>query len=170
MAEKDFIGDIIKYSFSGIIPLDDLYKALYKWAKIYDYKVIEKENKAALSGEKRDNVSTWMLERKATDYIKYKIDVEIKAKNLREVKTKNGKKKYYKGEIAFSFSAYFDKDYEDVYGKNPLIKFTREVFDKYVSEGKMKGLEREITKERDKLIAEIRAFLEVQKLKAEEEE
>ena len=56
-----------------------------------------------------------------------------------------------------------------MYGKNPLVKFTREVFDKYVTESKMKAFEREIIKDRDKLIAEIRAFLEVQKLKAEEE-
>ncbi len=169
MPEKDFIGDIIKYSFSGIIPIDDLYKAIHKWAKIYGYKVIERDNKIAISGDKRDNAYTWTLERKATDYIKYKMDIEIKTKSLKEIKTKSGKKKYYKGEITLSFSTYFDKDYEDVYGKNPLIKFTREVFDKYVSEGKMKGLEREISKDRDKLIAEIRAFLEVQKLKAEEE-
>lgn len=169
MAERDFVGDVIKYSFSGIIPIDDLYKAIQKWAKLYGYKIIEKEHKTIAGTEKRDHVFTWTIDKKVTDYIKYDMDVEVKVKNLKEVKTKGSKKKYYQGNIDFSFSAYLNKDYEDVYGKNPLIKFTREVFDKYVTESKMKAFEKELTKERDKLIAEIRAFLEVQKLKSAEE-
>ena len=169
MAERDFIGDIVKYSFSGIIPIDDLYKAMQKWARIYNYKVIEKENKTQADTDKKSHVFTWTLERKITDYVRYKIDVDIKAKNLKEVKVKNAKRKYYQGSIDFTFSAYLEKDYEDSYGKNPLVKFTREVYDKYVTESKMKRFEREITKDRDKLIAEIRAFLEVQKLKKADE-
>ena len=169
MVEKDFIGDSIKYSFSGIIPLDDLYKAIFKWAKLYGYKIIEKEHKTSIGLEKKEYVFTWTVEKKASDYVKYKLDIDIKVKNLKEVSTKTGKKKYYKGNIDFVFMAYLDKDYEDMYGKNPLVKFTREVFDKYVTESKMKGYEREILRDRDKLMSEIRAFLEVQRLKAEEE-
>lgn len=168
MAEKDFIGDIVKYSFSGVIPIDDLYKAIQKWAKIHGYKVIEKEHKTAADLEKKEHVFVWILEKKVTDYIKYKVDMDVKAKNLREVKVKDGKKNYHQGDIMFSFAAYLDKDYEETYGKNPVVKFTREVFDKYVTESKMKTFEKELTKDRDKLIAEIRAFLEVEKLKSAE--
>ncbi len=169
MPERDFVGEIVKYSFSGIIPIDDLYKAIFKWAKLYGYKIVEKEHKTALSPEKRDHVFNWTIERKPTDYIKFKIDVEVKVKNLKEVKTKTGKKKYYKGDIDFLFIAYFEKDYEDAFGKNPVIKFTREVFDKYITESKMQRLEKELLRDRDKLISEVKAFLEVQRLKTEEE-
>ncbi|HLC72302.1 MAG TPA: hypothetical protein VJH37_01850 [Candidatus Nanoarchaeia archaeon] len=169
MPERDFIGDVVKYSFSGIIPIDDLYKALNKWTKAAGYRIMEKEHKTVASGEKSDHVLAWTLEKKATDYVRLKIDTDIKIKGMREVKTKTGKKKYHQGNVDFAFSAYLEKDYEDMYGKNPLVKFTREVFDKYVTESKMKTFEREIIKDRDKLITEIRAFLEVQKLKGEEE-
>ena len=169
MAERDFVGDIITYSFSGIIPIDDLYKTLNKWARAYGYKIIEREHRTLADPDKRNHTFIWTLERKVTDYVRNKIDVEIKAKNLREVKVKNAKRRYYKGSIDFMFSTYIEKDYEDSYGKNPTVKFLREVFDKYVTETKTKAFEKEVLKERDKLIAEIRAFLEVQKLKNIEE-
>ncbi|MBI1973096.1 hypothetical protein HYS50_03755 [Candidatus Woesearchaeota archaeon] len=168
MGEKDFVGDVIEYSFSGIIPIDDLYKAIQKWAKTYDYKIIEKEHKTVAGTEKREHVFTWTIDKKVTDYIKYDIDVEVKVKNLKEVKVKERKKKYYEGDIEFSFSAYLNKDYEDAYGKNPLIKFTREVYDKYVTESKMKTFEKELGNERDKLINEIKTFLNLQKLTTED--
>lgn len=169
MPERDFVGEIVKYNFSGIIPIDELYKAIFKWAKLYGYKIIEKEHKTALSPEKKDHVFNWTIEKKVTDYIKFKIDTEIKVKSLKEVKTKAAKKKYYRGDINFFFITYFEKDYEDVHGKNPLVKFTREVFDKYITESKMQRLEKEIIRDRDKLISEVKAFLEVQRLKTEEE-
>ncbi len=169
MGEKDFVGEVIRYSFSGILPVDDLYKAIQKWTKLYGYKVIEKEHKTSAGIDKNDYVFLWIIEKKVTDYVKYAIDTEVKVKNLKEVKTKEGKKKYYKGDIFFSFSAYLNKDYEDAHGKNPTIKFMREVYDKYVTDGKMKILEKGLARERDKLIAEIRAFLEVQRLKTAEE-
>ena len=170
MPERDFVGEIIKYSFSGVIPMEELYKAIFKWAKLYGYKVIEKEHKTALSLERKDYVFNWTIERKPTDYIKFKIDTEVKVKSLKEVKTKAAKKKYYKGDIDFMLIACFEKDYEDAFGKNPLIKFTREVFDKYLTESKMQRLEKELLRDRDKLLSEIKAFLEVQRLKTAEEE
>lgn len=168
MAERDFVGDIVKYSFSGIIPIDNLYKALNKWTRSAGYIILEREHKTFASGEKSDHVFSWTLEKKVTDYVRYKIDTDIRVKGLKEVKTKTGKKKYYQGNIDFAFSGYLEKDYEDVYGKNPVVKFTREVFDKYITESKMKTFEKELLKDRDKLIAEIRAFLEVQRLKSAE--
>lgn len=164
MAEKDFVGEPVKYSFSGIIPLDDLYKAIYRWFKLFGYKVTEKEHKAAIGNGKRDYVFTWVAERKVTDYIKYIIETDIKVSNLKEVKTKEGKKKYYKGEIKFTFAAYLLKDYEEMYGKNPLIKFMRETFDKYLTENKMRTHEKQLSGEMLKLINEIKAFLTVQRL------
>lgn len=169
MAEKDFVGDVVKYGFSGVIPVDDLYKAIQKWAKIYGYKIIEKEHKTTAGMDKREHAFVWTVDKKASDYIKYDIDVEVKVKNLREVKVKEAKKKYYQGDIAFSFAAYLTKDYEDIYGKNPLVKFTREVFDKYVTESKMKVMERELTKQRDNLINEIKSFLNLQRLVEKDE-
>lgn len=170
MPERDFVGEPIKYGFSGIIPIDDLYKAVYKWFKLYSYTTVtEKEHKTIQLVEGKNYTFLWSASKKVSDYIKYVLDIEVKAKGLKEVKTEEAKKKYYKGDINFTFIAYLEKDYEEHYGKNPVTKFMREVYDKYVTESKLKTFEKELANERDKLINEIKAFLNVQKLKTKEE-
>lgn len=169
MPERDFVGDPVKYSFSGVIPIDDVYKALVKWSKLYQYFIIEKEHKTAALTDSKSHVFNWTLVKKATDYVKYMIDVEIKVLGLKEVKTKEARKKYYQGSLQFLFSAYLFKDYEDMYGKNPIVKFMRESYDKFVTENKMRGFEKELMMERNKLISEIKSFLNLQKLTEKEE-
>tara|TARA_Y100000310_G_scaffold344346_2_gene456613 strand:- start:15825 stop:16328 length:504 start_codon:yes stop_codon:yes gene_type:complete len=166
MGEKDYVTDPLKLSFSGTVPFDVLYKTMNNWVlKRYKYDMLkELEHNTVKKKEGKDLFIKWRAFRKITDYVTYTIEIELKISDMVEVKRKGSSKKWYKGKFDFLFNAYVLKDYEDRWSKHALTKFMRELSDRFLTGSKFDEYEAELLGELQKFIAEIKAFLGVQKV------
>lgn len=163
MPERDYVTEPIKLGFSGVADFDTIYKLLHKWFKKYKYKFIEKEHKTTKTSYGKNLFFKWAADKKVTDYIKFLIEIELIVSNMVDVKKKGSSKKLCDGDFEFVFMCSIEKDYEDTWAKNAILKFMREVFDKFVTESKTKAFEKEVLEETRKLISEIKSYLDIQR-------
>ena len=165
MPERDYVTEPFKVTFSGTVPFDTLYKTIHKWfTQTYKYDSFdEKEHKTLKTPQGKNLFFKWQSKRIMTDYIIYVIDLEVVIKNMVEVKRKESNEKCYKGDYTFTFSGFIMKDYEDTWSRYAFVKFMREVYDKFLIGSKMIGFEKELLSDMNKLRAELKAFLNLQK-------
>ena len=81
--------------YEGIFDWDGLYAAIVDWAKMNSYKWVEKSFKHKVpSPEGAEEEIEWILETKATEYLKYSINLTVHTWNMMDVDVDvNGKKK-----------------------------------------------------------------------------
>ena len=164
MPERDFVTEPIKVAYSGVVAFDDLYKRIYSWfSELYGYDFIEKEHTSKRKGKGKQVVFKWEGQKLATDYVMFFFTVDVKIDNMVEVKKKGSTKKLYQGDFTFVFAGHMQKDYEQSWTKNALMKFMREVNDRYIAKSRMKKLENELLDDIHKLKNEVKAFLNLQK-------
>lgn len=160
MSQKDIIASGIKVKQRSVFDLSELYTLLYKWFELYGYDFQEQEYREIDKGGKKNLEIRWYAEKKIDDYMKYVVKVSFMVLGLEgvEVEDDGTKRKSNKGEVEFRFDAYLEKDYEDRW-QGGVIKFLREVYDKFIIKGRIEGLEGELNGELYKIIDEIKAFL-----------
>ncbi len=162
MPERDYVCDRLKVGFDGVLSLDDLYRMIRKWFSLYKYTFSEIDHKN-IKGEKKIFLKL-RGSRKVSDYIKNYIELEITAKNVNELIEKKTKKKMYRCEVECVATGYLLKDYEETWTKEPLLKFLRDAYDRFVAGSKLRGYEKELLGEVNKLLNEIKAFFELQRV------
>jgi len=105
-----------------------------------------------------------VVRKKPDDYVKILIDVAIKVKGLEEVRKKGSKKTMHRGSLELIFVGHMTKDYEDKWGKNPVLLFLREVYDKWVIGDRLKDTEKMLKDDINKLVNECKAYLKLLKI------
>ena len=165
MPERDYVTDPVKIQFAGVVPFDTLYKTMSSWIlKRYQYNALkELEHKTIKKAEGKDLALKWQAVRKVTDYVVYVIEIDMVVKDMVQVKRKGSNEKCYKGDFTFTFNGFLMKDYEERWAKSAIMKFMREVSDKYLTGDKFAQYEKELASEIQKLKGEVKAFLNVQK-------
>ncbi len=165
MSQKDFIATAIKVKQKSVFDLKELYTLLYKWFELYGYDFQEEEYRDIEKAGKKNLEIRWYAEKKVDDYIKYVIKISFMVLGLEEVEIEDDgvKRSSSKGEVEFRFDAFLLKDYENAWEKG-LMKFMREVYDKYIIKGRIDSLEGELQGELYKFIDEIKAFLNMHRM------
>lgn len=110
----------IKYS--GEFDYESLYQSVYNWFKRKGYLVAETyKHKMTSSGAEVE--STFKGDKKVTEFMKFKIEVEIKIWGLSEFEAmKEGKKqKLNKGRLAITFSWKLVLDYNSRFDKSEFM-------------------------------------------------
>ena len=160
MSQKDFIASGIKVKQTGVFSLDELYQLLYRWFELYGYDFQEEEYRDIDKGGKKNLEIRWYAEKKIDDYIKYVIKVSMMVLGMEdvEVEEEGVKRKTSKGTVEFRFDAFLLKDYEGAW-EGGIMKFLREVYDKFVIKGRIESLEGELQGELYKFMDEVKAFL-----------
>lgn len=150
-----------KVVHEGLFSFKDIYKFTYDWLASYEYVIIEKKYSEKIKAEGKEVEAEWHCFRKISDYFRYKIKMTIKVKNMNTVETvRNGVKvKRDKGEIEIKFASYLEKDYENKWESNPITKFFRGIYDKYLIKNTIELYENRLGAEIDELIAQTKAFL-----------
>lgn len=160
MSQKDFIASAIKVKQKSVFNLDELYLILYKWFELYGYDFQEQEYRDIEKAGTKDVEIRWYAEKKIDDYIKFIMKVSMMTVGMKEVEVEEeGIKRTTKsGTVEFRFDAFLLKDYEDRW-TGGIMKFLREVYDKFIIKGRIDSLEGELHTELYKFIDEIKAFL-----------
>lgn len=163
MVEKDnvFKG---KIKHSGIFDFKELYTFSYNWLVDEGYEVTEKKySEKIVPGAKEIDIE-WNAYKKISDYFRFNIKMYWRIVGLVDVEVEeNGKKrKMNKGTTEIKFSAILEKDYENRWENNPIAKFLRGVYDRYVIRGRIEQYEGKIFAENDELIAQIKSFLAIE--------
>jgi|SRR3989344_2289675 len=162
MPQKDIIVPHVKIKDRSIFNLDELYKMLIRWFELHNYDFQEQEYRDNDMGEGKKHLEIkWYAEKKIDDYFKFVMEINLFILGLESVEIeKDGvKHKTNRGEIEFRTKTYLLKDYKEKFEQTALMKFLRDVYDKYIIRSRIEGYEGELYEETYKLLDEIKAFL-----------
>lgn len=150
-----------KIVHAGIFDFKDVYRFLYEWLTSYQYVVIEQKYSEKVKAEGKELEILWLCLRKISDYFRYRIKIRIFLPVLTavEVMREGVKVKRDKGEIEIKFTAYLERDYEHRWEANPLTKFLRGLYDKYIIKSRIVMYEEGLAAEVDEMSAQAKAFL-----------
>lgn len=150
-----------KVAHSGIFDFKEVYKFLYDWLTSYEYVVIEKKYSEKIRPEGKEIDIEWLCLRKISDYFRNRIKITFKIVKLVsvEVMREGIKVKRDKGDFEVKFSAFLERDYEHKWEANPITKFLRGIYDKYIIKGTIDMYEDRLGSEIDEMIAQAKAYL-----------
>jgi len=153
-----------KIKDSTIFDFKELYEFMYHWLVDEGYDVIEKKYTEKMDARGKELEIEWNAYKKVSDYFRFRINVRWYINSLVDVEVEeNGKKrKMNKGTIEIKFAADLEKDYEHRWENNPIAKFLRNVYDRYVIRGRIEYYEGRIFSETDELIAQVKSFLAIE--------
>ncbi len=160
MAQKRVVVDGIKIRQESVFNMDELYKAMFAWFNNYGYDFAEEEYNEKDSGRSKDVKFFWTAEKKIDTYIKWYMELNVLIMGLENVEIeRNGLKlKTNKGSVEFKITAALIKDYDNKWSKG-FTAFLRKLYDKVVAYQRYSRMEEELVRETNKLIDEIKAFL-----------
>jgi len=163
MVEKDQIIKE-KLEHSGAFDFAELYGFMHTWLKDNLYGVNEERYSEKVSGTGRDISFEWKATRYLSDYFKIEHIIRIEVTGLTDVEVEiDGKrKKMNKGKIAMEIKGILVKDPKNTFNEtNPVYKFLRESYDKYIIPARVKGMEDKIEDDVRLFKDDIKAYLEL---------
>lgn len=166
MSERDYIAKNLKLKQKSIFDMGELYKLMFRWFSQHNYDFQEKEylEKAKPDGAKTLEIG-WIASRKISDYIKFYIKIKFLVIGLKdvEIEVDNMKRKTNSGDCEMRFDAWLEMDYEGKWEGNPVTKFFREFYNKYMIKGRIEDYEAQLHEELYELLGEIKALLNLYK-------
>ncbi len=158
MAEIDYVIPALKLEQRAIFNFADLYKLLKSWFNLHNYDFFEKEyiDITKEAGEKSDSIK-WEAERKVDDYVKFHIEVRIKLTDVENVELKHAMAT--KGICNMKFESFLEKDYEDRWERNFLVKFLRALYDHFILRSKLDRYAVELRTETYDVFNQAKSFL-----------
>ena len=150
-----------KVVHAGIFDFKSFYGFLYDFFSYYQYLVIEKKYSEKIKAEGKDVEVEWLCLRKISDYFRFRVKVVIRIINMVTVEAQREaiKVKRDKGEMEVKFSSSLERDYEHKWESNPISKFLRGIYDKYVVKTRIEAYEDALASEVDEAIAQVKSFL-----------
>jgi len=106
--------------------LKQLYKTFHDFSQEHKYKFNEKNFTRKDKSDGSEYQIEWVFERKVTQFIKFKIDVEIWSLRTTE------EKEMFKGDLEMNFNAVMEMDYEHKWEKNNFTKLLRKIYIYYI--------------------------------------
>jgi len=173
MVEKDFIAKEpgLRVRQKGIFDMGELYKVMFRWFAQHNYDFQEKEyiDKVQPNGSRVLEIGWWSY-RKISDYVKFRIKVKFLIVGLKdiEIEVDGMKRKTNSGDCEVRFISWIETDYEGKWEANPITKFFREFYNKYIMRSKIEDYETELHTELYELMGEVKAFLNLYKFQGEE--
>ncbi len=156
MAEYDYVVSSIKVKQTAVFKLQDLYKILKKWFSDRNYHLAEAEY---ADTERKQFSIKWLADKKADDYTKFIIEVNIKGSNLEHLEHRG--KKLQKGELEVNFASYLKSDYEHYWGNKFTRQFIRGIYDKFAQKAKMDKYHEELYEDTYAAYDEVKSFLKL---------
>ena len=162
MAEKEPIIKE-KLNHSGIFDFKAFYGFAHSWLKDEGFGVIEEKYSEKVSGNSRDILTVWSINKRLSDYFEIKGEIETEIKGLTDVEVEidGERKRMNKGNISMEFKAMLIMDPEGKWDINAFYKFLRDVYNKYIIPSRVDNMREIIKNNIISLKEEIKAFLEL---------
>ncbi|MEM4152647.1 MAG: hypothetical protein QXK80_00795 [Candidatus Pacearchaeota archaeon] len=150
-----------KIVHAGIFDFKTIYNFLYDLFTYYNYVVIEQKYSEKIKAEGKELEILWLCLRKINDYFRFRIKVRIFIVGMSsvEVVRENVKVKRDKGEIEVKIASYLEKDYENKWETNPVTKFLRGIYDKYIIKSTIEAYEDAVASEVDEILSQLKSYL-----------
>ena len=163
MAEKDKIFES-KIKQTGIFDFKETYRFAYTWLVDNGYDVMENVYSEKVAGGAKEIEIEWVAERKVSDYFKFEIKANWRILAMTDVEVEeNGKKvKMNKGQVEIKAKGTLIKDWEAKWEGQPIWKFFRGVYDKYIIRARIEQYEGKIFGEADEFLSQIKSFLAIE--------
>jgi hypothetical protein len=160
MVETSLVFDG-KVVHAGIFDFKEVYKFLYEWISSYQYTILETKYSEKVKAEGKELEVVWLCLRKLSDYFRYKITIVTRVFYMTsvEVMREGVKVKRDKGELEIKIKAFLERDYEHRWETNPITKFFRGLYDKYVIRSRIELYEDELLTEVNEMVAQSKAFM-----------
>ncbi|MEM4625463.1 MAG: hypothetical protein QXJ28_01720 [Candidatus Pacearchaeota archaeon] len=163
MAEKDKVSEQ-KVKWSGLFNFKELYQFVYRWLSEEGYWTEEKKYVEEITGDSKKIEISWESTKKVSDYFKFEHKLAWRIVGMKSVEVeRDGKKeKMNTGSFEIKITSTLVKDWESTWEKNPMMKFLRGVYDKFIIEGRIRAYEEKVFKDGNDLAEEIKAFLTIE--------
>ncbi len=150
-----------KVVHEGIFDFKAIYQFLYDWFTQYQYVVIEQKYSEKIKVQGKDLEVIWLCLRKISDYFRFQVKILVHVFRMKEVEVvENGiKVKKNHGEMEIIFKSFLERDYEHKWESNPITKFFRGLYDKYIIKTRIEAYEDQLATEVDEMIAQTKAYL-----------
>ena len=163
MSEKDSIyrGKVIQ---KGVFNFKDVYEFLYDYLIDENYDVDEIKYVEKIQGDAKNLEIIWIATKEVSDYFKFEITVTWGVLGLKKVKVKKGKQELTmdSGTADIKFTAAIIKDYENRWENNPVLKFMRGMYDRYIIRSRIDTYEVKVWEEVHEIIAQAKSFLAIE--------
>lgn len=167
MSEKKLIIDRLKIDYSGLVNINDFYRAISAWFYERGYDMFERRN-IELNTPKGKTIEIELCPwKKTTDYAKNEIKVRIFAKNVidKEVDKDDVKIKVQQIEMQIIIDGWLTTDYENRWEKkNPIFIFIRTLADKFIFKSYTNKFESMVVEDVNHLQNRIKSFLNIYKM------
>jgi hypothetical protein len=153
-----------KVTHDGLFDFKGTYQFLYDWFSHYNYIVVEQRYSEKATPEGKELEIKWLCLRKISDYFRFQINLTIRTSRLNpvEVVIDGVKTKKDKGYIELKFGSYLERDYESKWESNPISKFFRGLYDKYIIKTRIEAYEDQLAVEVEEMIAQAKSFLDLE--------
>ncbi|MCX8194148.1 MAG: hypothetical protein N3G19_02175 [Candidatus Pacearchaeota archaeon] len=150
-----------KLVHAGIFDFKSIYNFLYDLFTHYNYVVIEQKYSEKIKAEGKELEILWLCLKKISDYFRFRIKVRIFILGMIsvEVVRENIKVKRDKGEIEIKIASSLERDYENKWESNPVTKFLRGIYDKYIIKSRIEAYEDAIATEVDEVLSQLKSYL-----------
>lgn len=158
MGEVDYVIPELKITRTGIIDFKEAYNLMEEFLLQKGYDLTEKEQGFDEAGTFK---MKWWAFRKVDDYTAFNIEISVGGSDIKDVVLK--KKKALSGKFVIKFESYLEKDYEGRW-EEPLQKFLRGVYDKFIIGSKFDKYEKDLKEETYAIYNEVKSYLGVNKI------
>jgi hypothetical protein len=163
MVEKDKIVTE-KIKRVGVFHFKETYQFMYKWLIEEDYWIEEEKYVEEVTGDTKKIEIIWSAHKKISDYFRNDIKLTWTILNMKNVEVEKDGKRVKMNEASFEvkFVGSLVKDYKSTWEKNPMTKFFRGVYDKFIIEGRIEKYEDKLFGDVKDLIQDTKGFLAIE--------
>lgn len=160
--EKQQIASVMAKP-KGVFDMKDYYKFLYQLITSLGYIVNEKDYSQKDVASGKDIEFHWICEMLVSDYTKFEIWIECKVRGLQDVQVmrEGVKEKKNKGEVELTIKGSIITDWQDRWEKQPLLKFLKGFFDRYLHKPTFEGYITRLWENVYLVENEVKAFFEL---------
>ncbi len=166
MVEQDKVwGGKVKHT--GIFSFSELYEFVYDWCMDEGYKVREKKYSEKILGESKVIEIEWECDKRVSDYFKFRFKLQWMITGLKKIEVKKDDQKITmnSGAVEIKYTATIYKDYESRWENQPIWKFLRGVYDRYIIRPRIDYYEDKVEDDLRELITQTKAFLALESKK-----
>lgn len=150
-----------KVVHAGIFDFRELYRFMYEWFRDYQFFLMEKKYSEKIKPEGKEVEFEWNCFRKISDYFRFKINITTRIIKMVSVEIQEGgvKATRDKAEIEIKFNSWLEKDYDNKWEQNPVTKFLRGFYDRYIIRSRTEYYEDKLKSEIDEAMSQFKSFL-----------
>lgn len=166
MAERDILK-ARTLQYEGYFKALEVYKIIEDFAKENDYDKGEFSNQEQVIEEGKFIKIFNEIARTVSDYVIHKIRVVLQFEKLmdKDIKVDGKKDTYQEGLVRIILTPLIETDYEGTMEQKPFYFFMRVVYEKFIYSKDLRLQRDRVEKDADMLIGELRAYLNMHKLK-----